>query len=253
MAFGSVLAGARKITLTTTDNKTVTIKGFFPKLALRIIGVPHIGLRVRARVVLSMLDIKSGAILDAGCGNGVYSLTLGLSDSIVYGVDSSDKAISQCRRMSEEMGADNVSFYKADILKLPFGDNSFDRIIFSETMEHIREDKKAIAELHRVLKPDGIMVMSVPGDIFINRQYMERVGHHRLYNMAKLQKLLGKKFEIISTAKRNRLLGQLAWLLNRKLFFSKMLTALTFPFLYFMTYIDFCGPAKELVVKARKM
>jgi len=254
MPFGSVLSNAKTVTLTTADDRTVNVKSSVSKFALRMIGIPHIGLRVRARGVLYLLNPQQNEIiLDAGCGNGVYSFTLGFSGSIVYGVDNNKKTISNCQRMSEEMGLSNqIYFYKANLLKLPFDSNFFDKIVFSETLEHIQEDKKAIEELHRVLKPDGVMVISVPTNIFINKRYKKQFGHYRLYDITKLKKLLKKKFDIVLVARRNRLMGQLAWFLNRKFFFNKILVSLTFPFLYFMTYIDFYGHGRELLVKVRK-
>lgn len=54
---------------------------------------------------------------------------------------------------------------KEDICCLSFDDNSFDLIVCNQVLEHIKDDRKAISELARVLKPDGIAVITVPIDL----------------------------------------------------------------------------------------
>jgi ubiquinone/menaquinone biosynthesis C-methylase UbiE len=254
MPFGSVLANANTIALSTADDKTVQVKGFLPKMALRFIGIPHLGMRVRAAAVFEHLDLsKTDIVLDAGCGSGTYSFTIGFKGNTIYGVDSDMKKIKECQRMSEEMKmGSNVYFYKADISKLPFDNNFFDKIIFSEVMEHTENDQAAINELHRVLKPGGIMVITVPSDIYINQLYKDDFGHTKLYTIEMVQKLIKDKFEIVGVSRRNKLIGQLAWILNRKMFFSKVLAALTFYPIYALTLLDWYGPGRELIVSVRK-
>jgi len=54
---------------------------------------------------------------------------------------------------------------KADICNLPFEDNSFDFILCNHVLEHIPDDKKAMQELYRILKPGGIGVFQIPQDL----------------------------------------------------------------------------------------
>jgi SAM-dependent methyltransferase len=82
---------------------------------------------------------------------------------------------------------------RADLRALPFPDGSFDRVIASEVLEHIADDRSAIAELARVLKPGGRAAVTVP------RWFPERVcwalsdayhanegGHVRIYRASEL-------------------------------------------------------------------
>ncbi len=77
-SFGSFLAKVGKISLETADNKKVVVnKNFIHKLAIKIFGVPHIGLRIRTKYILNMLDLRKDVkVLDAGCGIGLLSLYL---------------------------------------------------------------------------------------------------------------------------------------------------------------------------------
>lgn len=58
---------------------------------------------------------------------------------------------------------------KADICNLPFEDNSFDFILCNHVLEHIPDDKKAMQELYRILKPGGIGIFQIPQDL--NREF----------------------------------------------------------------------------------
>ena len=60
---------------------------------------------------------------------------------------------------------------KADILDLPFEDNSFDVVFCNHVLEHIEDDTKAMRELYRVLKPKGIGIFQVPQDLSLENTY----------------------------------------------------------------------------------
>ena len=60
---------------------------------------------------------------------------------------------------------------KADILDLPFEDNSFDVIICNHVLEHIADDKKAMSELYRVMKPKGWGIVQVPMKNSLEKTY----------------------------------------------------------------------------------
>ena len=79
MPFGDVLSKFKEISLETADGCKFNLKNnFLSKIALRIVGIPHVELRIRARKIFSFLPKKGNnmKILDAGCGPGIYSLTL---------------------------------------------------------------------------------------------------------------------------------------------------------------------------------
>ncbi|OUS03427.1 SAM-dependent methyltransferase [Flavobacteriales bacterium 33_180_T64] len=58
-----------------------------------------------------------------------------------------------------------IADVKADICNLPFEDNSYDVILCNHVLEHIPDDTKAMQELHRVLKPNGMAILQIPQDL----------------------------------------------------------------------------------------
>ena len=79
---------------------------------------------------------------------------------------------------------------KADILNLPFEDNSFDFIFCNHVLEHIEDDSKAMSELYRVMRPGGTGIFQVPQDLRKDRTYedfsitdpQERAQHFGQYD-----------------------------------------------------------------------
>jgi ubiquinone/menaquinone biosynthesis C-methylase UbiE len=116
----------------------------------------------RARLIFENLDLSCGQkILDAGCGRGFYlkSLLQLQPTAQIYGVDLNVRYLQSALKI---IGGEKVTLVEADLTKLPFKDKFFDRIIASEILEHIKDDQKAIREIYRVLKPGGLILISVP-------------------------------------------------------------------------------------------
>lgn len=98
-------------------------------------------------------------VLDAGCGVGYGSAYLAETARRVVGVDIDADAIDYAR---ERYAARNVEFVHADVTALPLADASFDVACSFEAIEHVRDPEALVAELRRVVRVDGVCVLSTP-------------------------------------------------------------------------------------------
>lgn len=132
-------------------------------------------MRKRFSLVLPLLGRKKvDKVLDAGYGGGTFIPTLAQIADKVYGVDVHDK-VKEVERLLEQEGI-KAELSQASILKLPFPDNFFDKVVCLSVLEHFqkKELEKGIKEMYRVTKPGGALIVGVPGknplsDFFIKR------------------------------------------------------------------------------------
>ena len=106
-----------------------------------------------------MPSLSSGmSILDCGCGPG--TITLGLAEAVspgrAVGIDLEPTMIEQARRLAEQSAVQNVDFRVANIYELPFEDNEFDVVFSSSVTEHLSDPVRALREVHRVVRPNGL-------------------------------------------------------------------------------------------------
>ncbi|MET0735436.1 MAG: demethylmenaquinone methyltransferase [Microbacterium sp.] len=100
---------------------------------------------------------KGQRILDLAAGTGASSVALARSGADVVAADFSPGMIAEGRR--RHGGIPNLSFEQADATELPFADGEFDTVTMSFGLRNVNEPKKALAELLRVTKPGGRLVV----------------------------------------------------------------------------------------------
>ena len=115
--------------------------------------------RRRARRLLDYLELRDGAtVLDCGCGYGFFSMAMThLRDLKIVALDG-----DLTRILKGQQDGINAHFLGGDAQCLPFADQSFDSILLTEVLEHLPDDRAALRELHRILKPGGVLSISVP-------------------------------------------------------------------------------------------
>jgi SAM-dependent methyltransferase len=127
--------------------------------------------------------LPAGHVLNAGCGAG--SLTMRLLDAgySVTSVDASEAFVERVRGLVAARGlAHSAPVAAADLRSLPFEDAAFDGIVCGEVLEHLDEDRAAVREFARVLRPGGIVLASVPANPWRYDWSDHWAGHRRRYS-----------------------------------------------------------------------
>lgn len=151
------------------------------------------------------LQLYAGdTLLDMGCGGGRHAFAALRRGAAVVALDADGGELKDVRATVGAMadagelpeGAPGGQS-QADALALPFPDDSIDRIVASEVLEHIGADEAAIAELVRVLKPGGRMAVTVPTRFTericwsLDYHYHDTLGGHvRIYRQHELEQKL---------------------------------------------------------------
>lgn len=120
-------------------------------------------------------------VLDLGCGTGAVLSAMPETYRAV-GVDMSELATDFCRQRGLRRLA------RADGTALPFRDASFSGIVALDIFEHIQDDHAAFAEAHRVLKPGGSLVLSVPAYRWLWGPHDVALMHHRRYQLREVKR-----------------------------------------------------------------
>jgi ubiquinone/menaquinone biosynthesis C-methylase UbiE len=98
-------------------------------------------------------------IADIGCGTGTLSFELARFAQHVIGIDLSKEMLRRARAMANERAIVNVEFREADALKLPLSRASVDAVFCVMVLHFLPEPERAIAELCRVTRPGGSVVL----------------------------------------------------------------------------------------------
>ncbi len=123
-------------------------------------------LRKDSRFKKSFELVEGPNILDVGCSIGAVSYTIAKEHPNweVTGVDILPESI---RIAKEKMKLSNSRYEVRDVLTKPFKPNSFDCVIFLETIEHVDVPGAFIRQFHRVLKPGGFLIVSTPNALAV--------------------------------------------------------------------------------------
>jgi ubiquinone/menaquinone biosynthesis C-methylase UbiE len=147
------------------------------------------------RAALEALDLGAGdTLLDVGCGTGAASRMAAPAARSVVGVDLSGAMIDEAIGLAA--GLENVRFQRADAEALPFADGSFTAVLCSNSFHHYPEPARAVAEMTRVLAPEGrIAIGDACADLWTARvadRFLRRFepGHVRLYRSEELGRFL---------------------------------------------------------------
>jgi len=121
------------------------------------------------------IRLNEEIVLDLGAGTGSYKYILNIKNYLGFDVNPKPKQ--------------NIPFIKGDFHFLPFKDESFDCILMIESLQYAKDPMKVVREIHRVLKKDGVLFISIP--------YIYPFDHGELWRFSRRAiKHLFKDFEI---------------------------------------------------------
>lgn len=167
--------------------------------------------RAMSNLTLHLLRIYTGSqmrILDAGCGTGSFSSKL-RDFGEIWAIDVNPVAINYARKNR------GLRITLGSIQNLPFRTGFFDLIVCLDVLYHERvtDDRKALREFYRVLKPNGLIIIRVPALEMLRGAHDKVVQTRHRYEMRELrEKVLSAGFEIIRITYVNMILSILLWL-----------------------------------------
>ncbi len=174
---------------------------------------------------------RCNRLLDLGCDQGDITVRYRAKAKQVYGVDNNPQAIAAAKKTFK-----GAKFVLAKGEKLPFKSNFFDTVVMGDVLEHVNDEQKTLSEVHRVLKNNGTLVLSVPHkglfgflDSFNLKFYFPRLYKmwkgkkfdpkvyeiqpwHRHYSLPDLRKLFGKRFVIKRSHRGGLIFYPIGWI-----------------------------------------
>ncbi len=204
---------------------------------------------------------SSDTVLDVGCGIGVISLYYGNKCKSVHGIDISDKAIKLANESAKELKLNQK--IKFEVVDFPnkYLDKKFDKIIFSETLEHIQNEDLALQSISKMLNKNGQLIVTVPSvNSFIYRiglakKFDKEVGHLRRYTVDSLKSRLEKNgFKVLKIYKREGLIRNILFFMKPFGFLIKFMKGFIGKFIIWLDSqtIKLVGESQIIIVATKK-
>ena len=144
------------------------------------------------RYLFASQFVKSKTVLDAACGTGYgASMMLDAGAKKVVGIDNSAEAIEYCKKNYKK---DNLEFKTEECEKINL-DVPFDIVVSFETIEHLKNQSRFVSEVKRLLKDDGVFIVSTP-----NKETYPAGNpyHFREFTESEFKSFLGKYFSNVT-------------------------------------------------------
>ncbi|MDD5638416.1 MAG: methyltransferase domain-containing protein [Candidatus Pacebacteria bacterium] len=122
----------------------------------------YLGIKRRSNIIRRHVSLKNKYFLDIGCGNGAQTIDLLRYAKGCIAIDVEKERLEVFQWQLRKRGIRNCKIRMMNAMNLYFLNKTFDTIFCIETLEHIKEQEKALNEMYRVLKDNGDLVLSVP-------------------------------------------------------------------------------------------
>lgn len=144
------------------------------------------------RYAIALQFAQGRTVLDIASGEGYGAHLLSSRAAFVHGVDMSSEAAAHA---AQKYRRENLRFLQGSATAIPLPDAAVDLVVSFETIEHLREHDEMMAEIRRVLRPNGTLIMSSPD----KRNYSDLTGYDNPFHLRELysqefQSLVAKYF-----------------------------------------------------------
>lgn len=147
----------------------------------------RVGMQISYKIIEDICKNRHITMLDIACGHGQFIIELNKLEKVVAeGIDSSESRTLY-------LAAQGMNVCKSLAENIQKSDKSYDVITCFECLEHVLNPKKVISEIVRLLKPNGLTIISVP-----YKKYCDDDTHVRYFTENNLYSLLNPFFEIIN-------------------------------------------------------
>jgi len=152
------------------------------------------------RYLFASQAVSNKTVLDIACGEGYGSTLLAKKAKMVFGVDISSDVVSHAKNKYKRK---NLSFRTGSCSNIPLDDSSVDIVVSFETIEHHDQHQEMMDEIKRVLRPEGVLIISSPDKL----EYSENPNYHNEYHVKELYR---EEFNELLDAnfKNHRIYGQ---------------------------------------------
>lgn len=212
------------------------------KKQFKIISSNNFTYRHIIRYIHKYLKNDKAKVLDIGCGAGTVCFYIANKGNRVVGFDISTKAIKACNESARAMGLDKLAKFKVINFPNQSIDDEFDLIIFSEVIEHLKDDNLALKRIYNMLNRNGIVIITTPSrnaplcKLGYAKGFDKRVGHLRRYTIEDLSKQCRSAgFRIVET---NKIEGILRNFLFLSPYAGKLVRFIKFFISDIVTFID---------------
>ena len=148
------------------------------------------------RYALAIELCRNKVVLDIASGEGYGSNLLADAALKVTGVDISAESVAHA---TEKYKKPNLEYKTGSVLEIPLADGSVDVVVSFETLEHVTEHDKMLQEVVRVLRPDGLLIISTPEKSIYSRRDPDNPYHVKELTFNEFETLIAKHFSFQKT------------------------------------------------------